>query len=150
MGEGCPLTENPVLPLDPLFLFYFYFYFLSQIPLSPRNLKSLHFLCGVERGARVPPKDPAAIAFPSLVYLSVRISPTPGGSVPVHGSGGARTCCFIRLEPYQRLISTALTHLQFSDLCRLGHEGDWVPPGVVYRPALLAPRLGLSPASPTG
>lgn len=74
-------------------------------------------------------------AFPSLVYLSVCISPAVWWLCLSAGSWAC--CCLLRLEPYQRLISTALTHLQFSDLCRLAHKRDWVPPGVVYCPALL-------------
>lgn len=40
-------------------------------------------------------------------------------------------------------LSTALPHLQWSDLCRLGQKWDWVPPRAFYGRALLAPRLWL-------
>lgn len=92
------------------------------------------------------PKNPAecsspSFGFTSLVYLSV--------CAPHSGCLVALSPCLGR-GPYQSLIYTALTHLQFSDLCRLGQKSDWVPPGVVYCPTLLAPCLGLSSVSPRG
>lgn len=90
------------------------------------------------------PQDPAeynspSFGFTALVCLSV------SSCSPLGLSGGVIPC--LGRGPYQDLINTALTHLRFSGLCRLGQKSDWVPPGVVYRPTLLAPCLGLSSVS---
>lgn len=89
----------------------------------------------------------ALFDFNSLVYQFTSPPLLPPHCLVAFFQRGS-PCCFIRCRPYQSLISTVLTHLQFSDLCRLGQKWDWVPPSIVYGLALLAPGLWLFSVSP--